>query len=179
MSFTKIGIIKKDKYSKDLIEFTSSSKNNTTIKSIDNFILQKNGERYSIKFQIKSSEKNKYLLEINSESKKFVEELKGVSEIFIENKNLPILEKDEFYNDELVECNAIDENEIIYGRIIRVIDSSNGSILEIENKEKTFLVPFNESFIINVDIQNKKITIKNIANLAEIWKLILFLHFRE
>ena len=77
MSFTKIGIIKKDKYSKDLIEFTSSTKNNTTIKSIDNFILQKNGERYSIKFQIKSSEKNKYLLEINSESKKFVEELKG------------------------------------------------------------------------------------------------------
>lgn len=168
MSFTKIGIIKKDKYSKDLIEFTSSTKNNTTIKSIDNFILKKNGEIYSIKFQIKSSEKNKYLLEINSESKKFVEELKGVSEIFIENKNLPILEKDEFYNDELVECNAIDENEIIYGRIIRVIDSSNGSILEIENKEKTFLVPFNESFIINVDIQNKKITIKNIANLAEI-----------
>ena len=179
MSFTKIGIIKKDKYSKDLIEFNSSTKNNTTIKSIDNFILKKNGEIYSIKFQIKSSEKNKYLLEINSESKKFVEELKGVSEIFIENKNLPILEKDEFYNDELVECNAIDENEIIYGRIIRVIDSSNGSILEIENKEKTFLVPFNESFIINVDIQNKKITIKNIANLAEIWKLILFLHFRE
>lgn len=168
MSFTKIGIIKKDKYSKDLIEFNSSTKNNTTIKSIDNFILKKNGEIYSIKFQIKSSEKNKYLLEINSESKKFVEELKGVSEIFIENKNLPILEKDEFYNDELVECNAIDENEIIYGRIIRVIDSSNGSILEIENKEKTFLVPFNESFIINVDIQNKKITIKNIANLAEI-----------
>lgn len=168
MSFTKIGIIKKDKYSKDLIEFTSSTKNNTTIKLIDNFILKKNGEIYSIKFQIKSSEKNKYLLEINSESKKFVEELKGVSEIFIENKNLPILEKDEFYNDELVECNAIDENEIIYGRIIRVIDSSNGSILEIENKEKTFLVPFNESFIINVDIQNKKITIKNIANLAEI-----------
>ena len=41
MSFTKIGIIKKDKYSKDLIEFTSSTKNNTTIKSIDNFILQK------------------------------------------------------------------------------------------------------------------------------------------
>tara|TARA_A100001037_G_C15012281_1_gene572278 strand:+ start:63 stop:569 length:507 start_codon:yes stop_codon:yes gene_type:complete len=168
MSFTKIGIIKKDKYSKDLIEFNSSTKNNTTIKSIDNFILKKNGEIYSIKFQIKSSEKNKYLLEINSESKKFVEELKGVSEIFIENKNLPILEKDEFYNDELVECNAIDENEIIYGRIIRVIDSSNGSILEIENEEKTFLVPFNESFIINVDIQNKKITIKNIANLAEI-----------
>ena len=168
MSFTKIGIIKKDKYSKDLIEFTSSTKNNTTIKLIDNFILKKNGEIYSIKFQIKSSEKNKYLLEINSESKKFVEELKGVSEIFIENKNLPILEKDEFYNDELVECNVIDENEIIYGRIIRVIDSSNGSILEIENKEKTFLVPFNESFIINVDIQNKKITIKNIANLAEI-----------
>jgi len=168
MSFTKIGIIKKDKYSKDLIEFTSSTKNNTTIKLIDNFILKKNGEIYSIKFQIKSSEKNKYLLEINSESKKFVEELKGVSEIFIENKNLPILEKDEFYNDELVECNAIDENEIIYGRIIRVIDSSNGSILEIENKGKTFLVPFNESFIINVDVQNKKITIKNIANLAEI-----------
>ena len=51
MSFTKIGIIKKDKYSKDLIEFTSSIKNNTTIKSIDNFILQKNGERYSIKFK--------------------------------------------------------------------------------------------------------------------------------
>ena len=168
MSFTKIGIIKKDKYSKDLIEFTSSTKNNTTIKLIDNFILKKNGEIYSIKFQIKSSEKNKYLLEINSESKKFVEELKGVSEIFIENKNLPILEKDEFYNDELVECNAIDENEIIYGRIIRVIDSSNGSILEIENKGKTFLVPFNESFIINVDVQNKKITIKNIVNLAEI-----------
>jgi 16S rRNA processing protein RimM len=168
MSFTKIGIIKKDKYSKDLIEFTSSTKNNTTIKSIDNFILMRNSERYTIKFKIKSNEKNKYLLEIDSKSKKFVEELKGISEIFIENKYLPILEKDEFYNDELVECNAIDENEIIYGKIIKIIDSSNGSILEIQNKEKTFLVPFNESFIINVDIEYKKITIKNIANLAEL-----------
>tara|TARA_B100000900_G_C20540080_1_gene700070 strand:- start:605 stop:1111 length:507 start_codon:yes stop_codon:yes gene_type:complete len=168
MSFSKIGIIRKDKYSKDLIEFTSSTKNNTTIKSIDSFILKKDGERFSVKFKIKSNEKNKYLLEIDSESKKFIEELKGISEIFIENQNLPILEKDEFYNDELVECNAIDENEIIYGKIIRIIDSSNGSILEIQNKEKTFLVPFNESFIINVNIQNKKITIKNIANLAEL-----------
>ena len=106
MYFTKIGIIKKDKYSKDLIEFTSSTKNNTTIKLIDNFIIKKDGERYSVKFKIKSNEKNKYLLEIDSESKKFVEELKGISEIFIENNNLPILEKDEFYNDELVECNA-------------------------------------------------------------------------
>jgi 16S rRNA processing protein RimM len=128
----------------------------------------RNSERYTIKFKIKSNEKNKYLLEIDSKSKKFVEELKGISEIFIENKYLPILEKDEFYNDELVECNAIDENEIIYGKIIKIIDSSNGSILEIQNKEKTFLVPFNESFIINVDIEYKKITIKNIANLAEL-----------
>ena len=69
MSFSKIGIIRKDKYSKDLIEFTSSTKNNTTIKSIDSFILKKDGERFSVKFKLKSNEKNKYLLEIDSERK--------------------------------------------------------------------------------------------------------------
>ena len=89
-------------------------------------------------------------------------------DVFIKDIDLPELPNDEFYNDDLLGCDVIDENGDKFGTVKRVLNSSNGVLLEVLFNQKIFIDPFIASFIIEVKLIKKIIIVKNIREIAEL-----------
>ena len=85
---------------------------------------------------------------------------------------MPKLESNEFYNTDLIGSHVLSETDECFGDIQRVLETKTGTILEINNNNKIYLVPFNESFVLNVDTKNKSLKIKNLKEISSLWYLI-------
>lgn len=88
-------------------------------------------------------------------------------------KDYSNLKKDEFYYSDLISSKVFDEDNNELG-IINDIKEFNANIsleLKLNNNYKTIFIPFNDFFIKEIDIDNKKIIIHVIEGLLEIWKL--------
>lgn len=71
---------------------------------------------------------------------------------------------------DLWHCEIIYQNEVI-GKVIDMINSVSYITLRVKREgKKDLLYPFVEKFIENVDIENKKIYIKPIAGMLELWR---------
>ena len=75
-------------------------------------------------------------------------------------------EDDSIYYDDLIGCNVYD-GDVLIGKVTDIMDVPQGAILCIDNKilNKESLVPYVDEFIIDVDIDEKKIIIKSIEGL--------------
>ncbi len=85
---------------------------------------------------------------------------------------MPELESNEYYNKDLVGSIVLSENDECFGKVKRVLQTKAGVILEVVNSDKLYLIPFNESFVLNVDTGNKSLKIKNLEEIASLWFLM-------
>jgi 16S rRNA processing protein RimM len=85
------------------------------------------------------------------------------------------LQKDQYFWFDLIGCSIV-ENNITLGTIKDIhrypIDdyfeiTTNTKLLNEEYKAKTFLLPYNKTYIINVDINNKTIEVQNAMHIFE------------
>jgi len=87
-----------------------------------------------------------------------------------ETKSKCILNKGEYFWFDLVELEVYEENELL-GKIVNIQRLPSADYLEIETNQnlnldikkipKKFLVPYMDNFVNGVDLQNKKIYLKN------------------
>jgi 16S rRNA processing protein RimM len=85
-------------------------------------------------------------------------------ELFISRKDLKNLEEGYYYED-LINMNVYFENNILYGKIINVVNYGASDILEIEEYEsgKVVMHPFSDEFILKVNLEEKKMIIKELV----------------
>ena len=76
------------------------------------------------------------------------------------------LEDDEYLNKDLVDCEVINNDGISRGHVVEVVENPAHNMLKIKG-EKNFLIPFNEHFIIDVNIIDKKIIFDEIDGLID------------
>lgn len=96
----------------------------------------------------------KDLLNIN-----FVEKYKGCV-ISVDSDDLQELDEDEVYFYQLVDCKVIDEEHNELGTVVEIIETSAHDILRIRNDErKDVLIPYVDAFIVDVDVDEKVITV--------------------
>ncbi len=80
----------------------------------------------------------------------------------VNSKDLP---KDSYFYNDLIGCNLVYLDKIV-GKVIAVIDFGRQYNLRVEQADKsTFLYPFIDIFLDNVDIENKIIKIKPIKGM--------------
>lgn len=86
-------------------------------------------------------------------------------EIFLDilGNDLP---KDSYYYGDLINCEVYNQNQLI-GHVIQIQDCGNQQNLRIQcfNKNKTFLYPFINHFLKNVDVKNKRIDLNPIEGM--------------
>ena len=165
MNFKKLGLIKKNNNSDNLFTFISSSNNYETIQKISKFYISLNNKYENLEFKIIKKDTNNILIKIMNTIP--ISNEKNI-DVFIKDIDLPELPNDEFYNDDLLGCDVIDESGDKFGTVKRVLNSSNGVLLEVFFNQKTFIVPFIESFIIEVKLIKKIIIVKNLREIAEL-----------
>lgn len=87
------------------------------------------------------------------------------SEIFIEKKILPILKKNEYYWNDIIECNVFNTKKQYLGKVINLIRSENIDVLVIQNSlqgniSEKIMIPFMHKKIVhNVNIKEKIIIV--------------------
>ncbi len=87
-------------------------------------------------------------------------------DIFAERLSNDVLAKGEYFNYQLENLTVINQEQEILGTVVKVIENPGSNLLRVKDKEnKTFLVPFNQHFIIDVDLENHKLTIEEMEGL--------------
>ncbi len=118
----------------------------------------------SHKIKIKSRSGKHLLAEIEGiNSREEVQAIQG-AELFISRDKLPELEDDNtYYFEDLIGMNAIDENGQDIGKVVAVENYGAGDLLAIQPPaNQSFLVPYNDDYVGDVDLTRKKLAVKNI-----------------
>lgn len=100
--------------------------------------------------------------EVNSieEAEKYKECL-----LIIDGGLLRRINKDTFYYFELMHMEVYFDDKVI-GKIIEISDNGRQDLIRVEKKDyNSFLVPFLDEFIEKIDLENKKIFLKNLEGL--------------
>ena len=84
--------------------------------------------------------------------------LKGMS-LFLPKSERPKLSRGEFYNDEIVGFEVI-ENETVLGSITEIMEAGPNRFLVLDHKGKEVLIPVNGPFIKSVNKSKKRLIVE-------------------
>ena len=109
------------------------------------------------------SNKNFVVSSESVDNKEDAEELKG-KYIYLKNSDREILDDNEYYFNDLIECIIKAEDIDFEGKIKRALNYGTCDIVEVyfENIEKDVLIPILNENIIKLDIENKIIIFKEL-----------------
>jgi 16S rRNA processing protein RimM len=91
------------------------------------------------------------------------------SELYLPLEFLPKLEGNKFYFHEVINFKIIDKNFGEVGTIEAINDSTAQSLFEIDRNGIEILIPMNDEFIIEVNRDNKSITVETPPGLIELY----------
>lgn len=75
------------------------------------------------------------------------------------------LEEGEYYYSDIIGCNVEDEQGNHLGKIVHILEMPTQDILEIEDENGTFMVPYVDAFVIEEDIENGRIVLRLIEGM--------------
>jgi 16S rRNA processing protein RimM len=122
-------------------------------------LTDKEGGR-EFKISNKSASKDLFIVAIEGiDNKEAADQLRG-DRLYIPRDLLPPPRKNEYYEADLMNLIAVDENGKIYGNVMGVFDYGAGIFLEIgTSKKDSFMLPFNDVFVPTVDLDAGKMVI--------------------
>ncbi len=94
-----------------------------------------------------------------------VEKLKN-KDIYGEKLDEQVLQQDEYFNYQLENLKVYNQDNDYLGDVIAIVDGINYNYLRIKGNKKG-LIPFNNNYIIKVDLDNKTIIINEIKGLLD------------
>ena len=78
------------------------------------------------------------------------------------------LPDDTYFIDDLIGMSVLDENNNLIGRLVDVNQNSKQDLYVIDTGSKTFMLPAVEEFILDIDIENKKMSVKLIDGIVDL-----------
>lgn len=120
------------------------------------------------KFIIEDSYQHKNFIIIKLKGYNNINEVMGLKGKMIKGQPLShdVLAEGEYFNHDLEGCRVFNQEHIECGVVSKVVDGGNYNYLRIKGN-KSGLVPFIDSFIIDVNIDNKTIIIEEIEGLLD------------
>jgi len=85
--------------------------------------------------------------------------------VFVAREDIKLEEK-EYLDEEIINLNVYIDNEY-KGTVKKIEKHSKNELLVIKNNELDYLIPYNFDIILNINLKEKRIDIKNIKGLIE------------
>ncbi len=82
-------------------------------------------------------------------------------EIFTLRDDMPKLSDDEFYIDDLIDCDVVDENNNNLGKVIEILSPGAHDVLLIQQGESETLVPLVDEWVVDIDLVGRRIQINS------------------
>ena len=117
-------------------------------------------------FTVSSVRKNDKFIYVKFKEINSIEEAEIYKESFImvDGESLEKIDDDTFYHYELLNMDVYFNDKVI-GKVIEISDNGPQDLLRISDGDKSFLVPFLDEFIGEIDVKSQKIILKNIEGL--------------
>mgnify|MGYP006189201029 CR=1 FL=1 len=88
--------------------------------------------------------------------------------IFALRMHLPKVKSNEYYIIDLIDCNVINKENILIGKVIDIKNFGAGDLIEIQNEKKnTYYIPMNKDNLISVDLLEKIIKVNPMLGLLD------------
>lgn len=75
------------------------------------------------------------------------------------------LEEGEYYYSDIIGCTVEDEQGNHLGKIVHILEMPTQDILEIEDDNGTFMVPYVDAFVVEEDIENGRMVLRLIEGM--------------
>ena len=87
------------------------------------------------------------------------ETLKG-KKLYVAREALPPVKEGQYYEADIIDMTVRGKDNQAYGKVLNIYDYGAGTFVEIgTNKKDSFMFPFKEPFVTEVDIEQKKLII--------------------
>lgn len=95
------------------------------------------------------------------------EELKNY-QVLIDESEKYLLPEDNFYVDDLIDCEVYLESGSYLGKLIDVVDTSGTDIFLVKGQDKEYMLPASREMILEIDLENKKIIVDPIPGILDL-----------
>ena len=152
------GFVKVKPFTDELVDFTDDIKEFETFETI---YVQKKTELIECKIESVRYAKNMVLLKLKGIDD--IDSAEALRNLYIKvsREQLPELQENSYYIVDLLECEVVTVEGEILGKMDDVFNTGSNDIYVVKNeKGKQILLPAIKEVIKNVDIPNRKITVK-------------------
>ncbi len=139
-----------------------------TFSGLECLYLDKKGKA-SLKIESIRCNPAKHICIVKFEGISFEEaqELKG-KVLYIDLSQLPSEEEDEFYYYQLLGADVFDTKGKFWGKVIEIMPAGEYELLLVSHPEAKFYIPLIEEYVLEIDIEKKKVIVKEIEELFEV-----------
>ncbi len=136
-------------------------------KKLKEVILEPEAENITLKIQSVRFQKNLVIIKF-----KGIDDINDVEKyvkknIYVTRENAVKCEEDEFFIADLIGLQAVDENGDNIGTLVDVITTGANDVYVLKNDDKEILVPAIKECILDVSIEEQKITIHLMKGLVD------------
>lgn len=153
-----IGLISKPIGIKGQVKVMSYTESPDSLFKYQNLFLHDNTSIIFTNYKLIAN--NIFIASIHGVNNRNSSEQYRLKEIYINKKDLPELNNNEYYYNDLINMKVLDINNNILGKVKSILNYGAGDFLEItlgNNKEAT--ISFNKETILNIDLNNYTIII--------------------
>ena len=105
--------------------------------------------------------KNLILLHLKGVEDRNQAELMAGLSLWVRREDALPLDEDEYYFKDLLDCDVVDENGAAVGTVVDVMETGANDVLVVEDTEgKEILLPIIEDCVLDIDVEEQKITIR-------------------
>lgn len=84
--------------------------------------------------------------------------------LYVEKDFFPELDADEFFLDDLLGCQVLDEQNEILGEVSEILSPGAHEVLVVEGTQEELMIPVVEEWIVRIDISDRKIYVRSIED---------------
>jgi len=89
------------------------------------------------------------------------------AEICVPESEAVDLEADEYFDWQLIDCEAVTLDGKVIGTVSKVMRTGGTEVLEVKGEDKDFMIPFAESICVEVEVDKKRIVVDPPEGLLE------------
>lgn len=125
------------------------------------------GDNFNQDYTISSYRQNDKFIYVKFKEINSIEEAEQLKNtyMYIDSDNLKRINEDTFYYYELLNMEVYYNSKLI-GKISEISNNTRQDLIRVDNSNSSFLVPFIDEFIELIDVNNKKIVLKNLEGLV-------------
>ncbi len=158
---TAIGMVRKPHGIKGGLKVTLYSIDLDTLQSMEQLFVNTGSEWKQLTLRNCQGYDDFAILSFNEIPDRTDAEMYRDREIYALRDDMPELSDEEFYIDDLIDCEVVDEKNNNLGKVIEILSPGAHDVLLIQQGDSETLVPLVDEWVVDIDLESRRIQINS------------------